>query len=400
MIIPLAILLVLIPGSTAVYWMWAMRDPRSAILVGTVYAGATVYYVGAVRADDWLEAQAGLEGIFTVSAVLLLAVALHWDIVRPWHLMTLIWLPAYYVPLLFVPYLFRLNGGWGRLPTTEGATLSRSAAAWLMIRGIGYAVLAAVGFVFAGPLSRAWPWPIDTVELRMFFGQPATFMLSALALRRGNALWRRHRLALAYLASLGAVQLAGLLVLRSSYTWSSVLGVLLPLAFAEWILTPLLVVLASRMPRQRVVPRGEAVRPADRTARAVIHGVRIVAFTYLAIAAFGFLPVEAMNPLRAGGTARYLLRHFAVDTPHNLFHLALGVSGLWAARDLQGAQRWATVVGSVVLALFVAGLAQAGAQGFPVDQSLAGIALNPAGHVFHLATGILTMILGLHRPAR
>ena len=57
--------------------MWAMRDPHSAILVGTVYVGATVYYLLALRSDDWLETQAGLEGIFTVSAVLLFAVVLH-----------------------------------------------------------------------------------------------------------------------------------------------------------------------------------------------------------------------------------------------------------------------------------------------------------------------------------
>lgn len=81
-IVPLAVLLVLFPRHTATYWMWAMQDPRSAVLVGTVYVGATVYYLAALRSDDWLETQAGLEGIFVVSAVLLLAVVLHWEIVR------------------------------------------------------------------------------------------------------------------------------------------------------------------------------------------------------------------------------------------------------------------------------------------------------------------------------
>ncbi len=245
-VLPLATLLVLFSRHTVAYWMWGMRDPRSAILVGTVYVGATVYYLLAVRSDDWLETQAGLEGIFTVSAVLLLAVVLHWDVVRPWHLMTLIWMPAYYVPLFFVPYLFRLEGGWARLPRRDQVHISRAAAVWLAARGFLYAAAAAAGFIFAGALTRAWPWPIDPVEVRMFLGQPATFILSALAVARGNLLWRRHRLALIYLGSLGIVQLAGLLALRTPYHWASPLGVLLPLMFLEWIITPLVILSRQR----------------------------------------------------------------------------------------------------------------------------------------------------------
>src|SRR5574341_2080796 len=73
-VVPLATLLVLFPRHTALTWMWPVRDPRSAALVGAVYAGATIYYWLALRSNRWVEAQAGLEGIFTVSAVLLLAV--------------------------------------------------------------------------------------------------------------------------------------------------------------------------------------------------------------------------------------------------------------------------------------------------------------------------------------
>lgn len=50
---------------------------------------------------------------------------------------------------------------------------------------------------------------------------------------------------------------------------------------------------------------------------------------------------------------------------------------------------------------FAAGIAQAWAAGFPRDQSLLGVALNSAGHVFHLATGLLALIFGVAkiRPA-
>ena len=396
-IVSLAILLVLFPRHTAVYWMWTMRDPRSAILVGTVYVGATVYYLLALRSDDWLETQAGLEGIFTVSAVLLFAVVLHWDVVRPWHLMTLIWLPAYYVPLFFVPYLFRLEGGWARLPRSDQAQIPRAAAVWLTVRGFLYAALAAAGFVFAGALTRAWPWAIDPVEARMFLGQPATFILSGLAVLRGNLLWRRHRLPLLYLGSLGVVQLAGLLVLRTPYRWASLLGVLLLLMVSEWIITPLVILGRKRGGTGEPSTREGAsvLRVVPSRASAAQYGVMILGVAYLAIGLVGFLPIASINP-PSGGGATYLLRHIAVNGLHNIVHIIIGITGLAAARRAELTRAWGRTMGAALLVLFVAGLAQAALVGFPRDQSLLGlVVLNSAGHVLHLATGVVALIFGL-----
>jgi hypothetical protein len=394
-VIPLAVLLVLFPRHTAVYWMWVMRDPRSAVLVGTVYAGATVYYLLALLSDDWLETQAGLEGIFIVSVVLLLAVVLHWDAVRPWHLMTLVWMPAYYVPLLFIPYLFRLEGGWARLPWSDQVQISRAAAVWLAARGLSYAAVATAGFVFAGALTRAWPWAIDPVEVRMFLGQPATFIVSALAVLRGNLLWRRHRLHLIYAGSLGVVQLAGLLALPTPYRWGSPLGVLLLLMFAEWIITPLVILgrkpkgVGERSTRETgVVLPGVPTRPS-----AVQYGVMILGGAYLAIGVLGFLPIDSINP--PSGSVTYLLRHIAVNGLHNVVHIMIGITGLAAARRMASTRAWGRTVGTALVVLFVAGLAQAVLAGFPRDQSLFGlVALNPAGHVFHLSTGVIALIFG------
>ena len=81
---------------------------------------------------------------------------------------------------------------------------------------------------------------------------------------------------------------------------------------------------------------------------------------------------------------------------HNLIHLAIGVSGIWAARRLEWAQLWGKVIGVTLLVIFVVGMAQAAAEGYPIDQILLGlVVLNSPGHTLHLATGLIALYLGL-----
>ena len=121
---------------------------------------------------------------------------------------------------------------------------------------------------------------------------------------------------------------------------------------------------------------------------------------YVALGLLGFLPIEVLNPIYHDGLdVRYLLRLVAVNTPHNLFHLAIGVSGFWAARTTVGDRRWATIVGVVLLALFITGMIQSALQEFPPEQLLLGlIPLNSPGHVLHAITGGIALYLGVTRP--
>ena len=131
------------------------------------------------------------------------------------------------------------------------------------------------------------------------------------------------------------------------------------------------------------------------------HAVRIIGATYLALAFLGFLPLDFVNPLHhAGIGAHYLLNLVAINTLHNLIHLTLGITGLWASHTLERAQWWGRIAGLVLLAVFVLGMAQAVAEGLPPDQSLLGVALNSPGHILHLTTGGLALYLGLARPSQ
>ncbi len=129
-------------------------------------------------------------------------------------------------------------------------------------------------------------------------------------------------------------------------------------------------------------------------------GVRLLSVVYLGLGVLGFLPIEVLNPLHPLGVGtRYLLNLIAINPLHNLIHLTIGLSGLWAARTLPGARLWGKVVGAVLLFVFLAGMAQAILEGLPSDQLLLGlVSLNSPGHVLHLLSGGLALYLGTAKP--
>jgi hypothetical protein len=141
----------------------------------------------------------------------------------------------------------------------------------------------------------------------------------------------------------------------------------------------------------------------------VQYGVRLLGLVYLGLGVLGFLPFDVLNPHHPEGVgARYLLNLIAVNTLHNVIHLAIGVSGLWAAQQLhpshplRGARvrLWGTLTGVVLMVLFSVGLAQAALEGFPKDQLLLrALPLNSPGHILHLISGGLALYLGLASPS-
>src|ERR1041385_4013472 len=122
-------------------------------------------------------------------------------------------------------------------------------------------------------------------------------------------------------------------------------------------------------------------------------GVRLISITYVALGIIGFLPIDAINPYHPEGVgARYLLHQVAIDPLHNLLHLAIGLTGLWAVRSISTARIWGIVWGITLLLLFVVGMGQASMEEFPNDQLLFGlVTLNSAGHILHVSTGALAL---------
>ncbi len=126
-------------------------------------------------------------------------------------------------------------------------------------------------------------------------------------------------------------------------------------------------------------------------------GVRLVSVVYVALGVIGFLPIDALNPFHPEGIGvRYLLHQVAINSFHNLFHLAIGLTGLWAARNVRDARVWGRVWGPTLLLLFVVGMIQAILSGFPPDQLLLGLVpLNSPAHILHATTGGMALYLAL-----
>ena len=129
----------------------------------------------------------------------------------------------------------------------------------------------------------------------------------------------------------------------------------------------------------------------------VQYGQRFIALVYLGLGVLGFLPFDFINPMHHSGIGvPYLFNLVAINTLHNIVHLAIGISGLVATRTLAGAQLWGKIAGSILLLLFILGMAQATIEGFPNDQLLWGIIpLNSPGHMLHFISGGLILYLGL-----
>ena len=245
-IVPFGVLLYFFPSGTDFYWTWSILEPRSAMLIGAAYLGAISYYLAALFQNDWQQVDYGLGGLILFSLVLLGATMAHWDVFKPYHPITLVWLAFYYGGPFMAPIFYRLQIERMGPATDEGISLAPGVRAWLIGRGVLYAGLGLVGFWLAGSLAAAWPWPIQPLELRVFIGQIAVVSWGGLVVMRSRWAWRGHRLGVLLAGAIGLFQLIGLVVRPKPYHGSSLIGVLLPIMFAEWLAVAVVLFLLYR----------------------------------------------------------------------------------------------------------------------------------------------------------
>lgn len=238
-IVPFGLLLYFLPTQTSVYWAWVIPTARSAMLIGAGYLGAITYYVMALRSNDWDQVQGGLGGLIVFSVVLLIATMIHWNTFRPYHLVTLVWLIFYYTGPLLVPIAYKLQRAKAGPVLGDGVFISPGWRTWLRSRAVIYFALLIVIMLFAPEISARWPWPASPLEVRVFAGQiGAVAWVGVLAIENDRA-FDQFRLGLVLTFAIGTLQLIALFLNNGPYNLSAPFGFVLPLIFAEWVTTPL-----------------------------------------------------------------------------------------------------------------------------------------------------------------
>jgi len=243
-IIPLGSLLYFFPRQNAIYWAWVIPDPRSAMLIGSVYLMGILYFALTLRTNDWVQARNGTGALLIFSITLLLASIVHYEPFRPYHPTTLIWLTIYYAGPLFLPIIYVRQDAAAPTASMQGTPIAAAWRRWLIARGAIYLTLTVLGFIFAERLVTIWPWTIQPLEVRTFTGQLAAVGWLGISALNGGLPWKAHRLGLMLNGLIGLAQLVAIFVNVTPYTWSSPLGIILPLIFLEWLLTPLSMALA------------------------------------------------------------------------------------------------------------------------------------------------------------
>ena len=238
--------LYLYPAGASGYWAWTVAVPRTAMLIGSIYFVSTLYYCYLYRQQEWLRVEMSLRSLFVVAAWLLVAAMFHWSSFYSYRVLALVWLASYYLPLFFLPILFRLQREqFGPIEDAGGRRIGPAWRRLLLARAAVWALLAIALFVGAPELAADWPWPIEPVNLRMFIGQVALFgAFAGLAMKEGS--WRRLRPFMIITAMMGLAHLPAYLLPLGGYDRASPFALPLVLMPLEWLATSLGMLVAHR----------------------------------------------------------------------------------------------------------------------------------------------------------
>src|SRR5207244_6052247 len=110
---------------------------------------------------------------------------------------------------------------------------------WLVVRVFFYLGLVAFTLLFSSAMTSIWPWPIRVLDLRVFMAWVTIVGWGGVVAIVSGRRWPYYKLGLVGTAAIGILQFLGLFINSSPYNWSSPMGVLLPLFFAEWAVTSL-----------------------------------------------------------------------------------------------------------------------------------------------------------------
>ncbi len=229
-------LLVVAPGDTSGLWAWSITERHTSLMVGAGILAVAMYVIQSLPHNN--RRPDAVVGLIMVCCTMLIATMNHWDEFIQYRPATVLWLVVCFAGTITLPVMAREPQHVAASLTPGQEPLPRMWALWITIRGFLFASISVLWLFNAGPVSTFWPWSISAIDLQLFTIQPLLAGWGAFLLLRGNRNWSDHRLLLATGALLGIGEMFVLAIAFDGYDWKSPLGILLPLMYVEWILTP------------------------------------------------------------------------------------------------------------------------------------------------------------------
>jgi hypothetical protein len=168
-LIAAVVILYLFPDTNGERWAWPVRPRLSAMTLGGIYVGGTLFFVSVLVSRRWHEVQAGFLAITVFASMLGIATILHWD--RFSHTKPVFWLWAglYFAVPFILPVLWWRNqqaakSGNGDSPKVELPVPVRLGLAAVMLPELA---IAALLFLAPGVAIDIWPWTITPLTARV-----------------------------------------------------------------------------------------------------------------------------------------------------------------------------------------------------------------------------------------
>lgn len=189
--VPAFIILTSVPAQTQSWFVWTIKPPISARLLGVMYFNALLLVaIGCTRAT-WAEARITVVVIttFSTAATLVTIFNIGPFLLHPWYHLAY-WLSMYAVLFVISPYVLWQQQRRFDLMHSRASPLSRRARVVAALE-LGVAGLLGVGLLVSPPtVSLLWPWNLTPLVGRMLGVWFTSLAVAyAWALRDGD--WRR-----------------------------------------------------------------------------------------------------------------------------------------------------------------------------------------------------------------
>ncbi len=341
------------PATARELWAWSPA-PFNARNLGAIFFTALLPLTVLACSGRWAHGRVVVWMIFSFTASVMVAMLAHWEAfawerIGAWGF----WFLYLFLPVNSAVYLYRLR----RWPL-PGSQAPDDTTRWLLLGAAGTA--GAYGLALLATPSGAsafWPWPVDVFHARMY---ASAFIAPAVAafvlVRRCTA---AELLILgAALAVFGTMSLAGMSWTHLAAPVERQVDFTTP-GTALFVLMQTLLIGWGGALMARAAARGAMPALPDRTLRWFALGMG-VAFVMAAVG--GFVPGLTLPPLPGAPVLEVelcygrLLGLFPVNAVHNVFHLLVGVAGIWASRSDARSLRFAQIVAIALAALTLMGL--------------------------------------------